>query len=118
LFVTAQERPIFNPEDAKVMFQNCLGVRPPEQTDFAKVAQDLDFIVLNFSVHSGGTAAPAEDRGLWIVGARQLLAAFGVNGPRNHLTIKKQPTGLQLAIPAITFPGGISIFAIIGNQRS
>jgi hypothetical protein len=108
LFVTSQERPIFNPDDAKVMFQNCLGMRPPEQTDFAKVAQDLDFIVLNFfSAFRRRTAATAGEDQKWLLGiasgARQLLAAFGVNGPRNHLDNEETANAVSmLVIPADT----------------
>ena len=106
LFATAQERPIFNPEDAKVMFRNCLGVRPPEQTDFAKVALDLDFIVLNFfSTFLQRTAAPAGDdqKRLLVIArrTRKLLASFGVNGPRNHLdNVETVNSILMLDIPA------------------
>jgi hypothetical protein len=105
LFVTAQERPIFNPEDAKVMFQNCLKVRPPEQTDFAKVALHLDVIVLNFfSTFLRRTAAPAGEDQKWLLGiargARQLLASFSVNGPRNHLdNVETVNSVSMLAIP-------------------
>ena len=94
---------VFNPEDAKAMF---LGVRPPEQTDFAKVAQDLDFIVLHFlSAFLRRTAATAGEDQKWLLGiasgARQLLAAFGVNGPRNHLDNGETANSiLMLALPA------------------
>ena len=92
------------------MFQNCLGVRPPEQTDFAKVAQDLDFIVLHFlSAFLRRTAATAGEDQKWLLGiasgARQLLAAFGVNGPRNHLDNGETANSFyMLAIPADTAP--------------
>ena len=69
-----KNRPIFNPEDAKVMFQNCLGVRPPEQTDFAIVAQDLDFIVLDFlSAFLRRTAATAGEDQKWLLGLQVAL---------------------------------------------
>ena len=107
LFVTSQNRPIFNPEDAKAMF---LGVQPHEQTDFAKVALDLDFIVLNFFSaflrRTAATAGEDQKRLLGIAsGARQLLAAFGVNGPRNHLDNGETVNSFyMLAIPADTAP--------------
>ena len=46
VFVTSVNRPIFTPENAKVLFQNCAGVRPSEETDYDKVAEELGLIAM------------------------------------------------------------------------
>jgi hypothetical protein len=90
LFVTSHRRPVFQSEDARALFQKCRGVRPQEGTDFDKIAEDLNFITLwFFSAFLRRTAPTAGEDHKWcllVAGLiRRLLAAFGVDGPLDHL---------------------------------